>query len=289
MNEVQTADANSAAGSSPVAGNELETEGLISTVETPVQSGADTTVADAADAKQAQPGDDLKGQKEDKPEVTADDKLPFHQHPRFKELTSQNAAMRQELAQLRELVQRQTQQEPQLDFVPLQNLDDEKLAEWETNDKRGLYANLLRQARYELLGEIQSLDSRKNFNQSIASTFQRFAQENQGDPKHGIPGFEELWQAGVLQQYMNRNPGYNAMNAYNDIVRDKVKARDEALMREKLTADIRAKGAAGSVTQSTVGSRAVDAVDPELQDPDKYGGAKAVAIRRYIKRMRGAA
>ena len=99
---------------------------------------------------------------------------------------------------------------------------------------------------------------------------------------------------GRIKDFIMKNPGHNPMSAYYELkgdgdYKDRLdKAVAEAVKKKEadIYKNLKAKGKAGSKA-TTPGMTISDDLTAEEKNPDKFGGAKAVAARLWRKRQAG--
>lgn len=278
---------------------------LISTVEfaTP-PSTADTSKAD--DNSQQTPHADDDNNKDTKDaageeakakadagekESSDDGNVRFDKHPRFVELNTRmkeaetKAALAEE--KLRELETKldggEGKEGKDLPYKDVSQMTAEEIQEWQEEDPKGFYANMLQQAKHEIANEQRQEMSKQSKESAIAGTFEKYAKDN--------PDFDEMWDSGELKRFMEKNPGHNAISAHMALTGQKKQqeAIDAAVKEseKRIMANIKAKGNAKVLGQGPSSARpSNDSSPPDLKDTKQYGGLTAVLARRSMERDR---
>ena len=216
----------------------------------------------------------------------------FDKHPRFQELHKKVMAAEARDMKLETELESVKSQKPgdkpsdeKLPFRDISKMNDEEILEWQQDDPKGYYANVLHQAKHELSGELRGEMQNQNYEAQVESTFNEFAKEN--------PEFDEMWDRGELQRYMQNNPGHNAISAFmamtqTKTIEDKVAEAVKA-EREKMEKDFRTKRETQTLPSgpSATGTGTVAGQTPqELKDTKKFGGLTAVLAKRSAERQK---
>lgn len=308
---------NNDAGSSPVPAQAGE---LVSTVEflpsqkpagagTEPEGAKNTGAAKAGKDKQPNAGkeagaqdgkttDEKAGPDEGKPDGEED---RFDKHPRFQELhrrVKESDAVIRELRQtLNDLQARipvggdpggkdgKSPKDSGLPYRDVSAMKPEELLDWQSEDPKGYYQNILAQAKHELSGEFSKSLERRQQEDAIVSTYESFAKAN--------PDFDQMWDEGTLQAFMRSNPGHNAISAYHAITADaRVKAAVEKAVKEAESSFVknqRAKRSADVLPQGPSAPGAYTQGDEALKDSKKFGGTTTVLAQRLADRRRSQA
>lgn len=132
------------------------------------------------------------------------------------------------------------------------------------------YARLLRES---LLQDINA----EHRERKIKTTYEKYSEQN--------PDFEEMWDSGEIQKFLDANPGHNTISAHQMLTMEKriAQAKEAAIKEatEKLRADLRVKGKAAIVGQGPSGViNMSENSNQDLKEPKKFGGMYAVLARR---------
>lgn len=219
----------------------------------------------------------------------------FDKHPRFVELNERVKAAETSNADLRRQLQEQPKQPPggegseKLPFKDISKMEDEAILEWQQDDPKGYYANVLQQAKYEVGTDLAGKMDERNYESQIEHTFTEFAKQN--------PEFDEMWDRGELQRYMNSHAGHNAISAYRELTTDKriadESAKAVAEAEKKFNEGLKTKRESQTLSSGPAasgGGTVAGKTPPELQDTKKFGGLTTVLAKRSVdrlKKMRG--
>jgi hypothetical protein len=293
---------NTDAGSSPVP---AEVGGLVSTLEfqSPKPEAADADPEGAkntegtektAKGKEAEGGKTGEAGAKDKP-AGEDDR--FDKHPRFQEL---NRRVKESDDVIRKLEKTVTELSAKLSkpsgddaagvdgnapYKDISKMKAEELLDWQSEDPHGYYKNVLAQAKHELTAEFTHTSEQRAKEDAVVSTFENFAKQH--------PDFDEMWDAGDLQQFMQSNPGHNAISAYWAITAEaKVQEAAEKAAKEaeaKFIKNQRAKKVSDVLPQGPSAPAGSMVGDDALKDTKKFGGTTAVLAQRLADRRRSQA
>lgn len=279
---------------------------LVPTVELGIETIPEGDASSAPDDKgeggkegapEAKTGGEDEGGKPKDGGVQADDlDTRFDKHPRFVELNERVKAAETMNANLQRQLQDVQKQPPggegseQLPYKDIAEMSDEDLLEWQQDDPKGYYANVLQQAKHEVGQDLAGRMDERNYESQIEHTFTEFAKDN--------PDFDEMWDRGELQRFMQIHPGHNAISAYRELTYEKRIADESAKavadaekkwnegLKTKRESQTLSSGPAASGTGGTVAGK----TPPELQDTKKFGGLTTVLAKRSadrLKKMRG--
>jgi hypothetical protein len=292
---------NTDAGSSPQPAQIGE---LVSTVEfhSPKPAAADKTPEGAlkteAASKDSQPaaGKETEGGKTGKGEKAPGEDDRFDKHPRFQEL---NQRVRESDRIIRELKQQvsdltakagsppkgEKDDQGDLPFKDISKMKPEELLDWQSEKPHEFYQNVLAQAKHELSKEFTQNFEQRSREDAVVATYESFAKEH--------PDFDHMWDEGKLQEFMQSNPGHNAISAYWAITAEaKVAEAAEKAAKEaeaKFIKNQRAKRAADVLPQGPSAPGSFGTGDEALKDSKKFGGTTAVLAQRLADRRRSQA
>jgi hypothetical protein len=146
-----------------------------------------------------------------------------------------------------------------------------------------LVESITKQAEEKATAKFQETASKQSFEAGISKTYEAYAKAN--------PDFDEMWDAGEIQSFMEKNPGHNAISAHQALTVDQriadAKAQAEKDALAKIRADLRTKGKAAVLGSGPSGQVANPDQDQDLKDPKKFGGMYAVLARRSAARRAG--
>lgn len=282
---------NDSAGSSPAEIPYQAPGGeLISTVEYRDQiSDADKqtkpdTNADDKQMDKDQTSDGQKDGKEVAKEVASD---RFDQHPRFKEIVREKNDLKKAVADLTakmEVLSSRDDKGNKEKQDPMEGMDDAAIFEKLNNDPKKFLADLSAKIKTDTLMEMSKATEQEASRNRIVSGYETYAKSN--------PDFDEMWDAGKLQEFIAEHPEHNAISAHMAITSDKrlqeatekavadAIAKTQKQFQAKRGASVLSGGPASSVV---TGGKA----SAELADTKKVGGVTA-AIAARLERMRAA-
>ncbi|HBF43026.1 MAG TPA: hypothetical protein DDW42_05230 [Desulfobacteraceae bacterium] len=264
---------------------------LVSTIEfrSPDNSNADTSTNDAnnedtAGQKKADSNDE--GAKGDTGAQDGDKDLD--KNPRFIQLNermklaeARNASLEAKFNETQiKPSAKDTTEEPA--FKDVSKMTKEEILDWQTEDPQGYYANILAQAKQEISGDMKKDLNQRSVEDAVAGTYEQYAKDN--------PDFDKMWDTGEIKQYMDRNPGHNAISAHMAItgaaktqltVDEAVKAAEKRIMD-----NIRAKRENKVLSSGPSASRNSNETEitAEMRNTKEHGGLAAVLARRSLAR-----
>jgi hypothetical protein len=275
---------------------------LVSTVEFHNMKPADTGTepegakkTGAAEKTQPTEGKETEGGKK-AGEAAESEVDRFDKHPRFQELIKGRNEDRRVIAELKaemaELKAGRTRgkdggdgAEGDLPFKDISKMKTEELLDWQSEKPHEFYQNVLAQAKHELQSELSQGMERRSKEDAIVGTFEAFAQKNSD--------FDEMWDTGVLPEFMSKNPGHNAISAYYALTADaRLKAATEKAVKDAEAAFIknqRAKRVADVLPKGPSAPGGFTPGDEALKDSKKFGGTTAVLAQRLAERRRSQA
>lgn len=292
-----------AGASSPPAGTPSTSDELISTVELspamdadqPPPEGAKNGADEDATASGQEDGGEQtsNGQDVDKTPSDQDDSARFDKHPRFVELNRRMKAAEETNRQLLDRIDAlskpsttQADTSPKdLPYKDISAMTEEDLLDWQSEDPKGYIDNInkmveyrIEQSQQALLEKSQQASQMKDYETRVELTYDSYSKEN--------PDFEDMWNSGDLQRFMDENPGHTAISAHQQLTQDQrvQEAVKEAL--KKAESDRRSTRKAGAVLGAGPGrsSSPAPGSDDELKQPSKYGGKTSVLAARLAKR-----
>jgi hypothetical protein len=161
-------------------------------------------------------------------------------------------------------------------------MTSEQILDWQTEDPKGYYANILEQAKHEVAQTMRAdLDSR-SIEDAVVKTYEKYAAEN--------PDFDELWDSGELRAFMDKNPGHNAISAHMALTNEKKakEAIDKAVAdaEKRIMDNFKAKRESKVLGSGPSAARkaAETETSAELKDTKKHGGLMSVLTRRSLAR-----
>jgi hypothetical protein len=301
MPEENIQDANMTVSSSDPDGLLSSPDGSAAPIPTGDQNGDDAGKKDG-DAPASGANDDGKG----KAASGAEDEIRYDQLPRFQEL---NAKVKEEreariAAEAKLALLEKSPLNPdwlpaandQMDFKDTSKMTAEELREWQEDDPVGYAANLRKEAAWEARQAIKAESLRNDTVSRIEQTFNQYAKEN--------PTFNEMWESGEIERFMNEHPGHNAISAHMVMTAGKQsgdmkamidKAVAEAVAKatketeERVRKDFLAKRGATVISSTSAARSADDGVDTALKNTNQFGGTTTVLASRLAEMRRRAA
>lgn len=261
--------------SQPVATHQQED--LVSTVDQPVPEAEPEKDASPEEAQKTE------GKPDGGKETEAEGEVPFHEHPRFQELIREKNALKEQLAEVAEKQEAPDKTAEEPDYTDLGALDTEKLQDMMDEDPKGLFANLAKQIRTEVTGELTTLFEQQQREQSFLTEFEKFATAN--------PDFNDKWESGEIQTYMDKHPYVTDARAAYEILSAQGSAAQAAKDAEaKIMKNLKAKSLSKSIGAGPAATgRPAGQTPVELKDTKPYGGLTAVLAQRSAQRMKGVA
>ena len=208
---------------------------------------------------------------------------------RDKEKDARMEALERKLAALEN-----PQEEEPPPYEDVSGKSNEEILEALEEDPLGFLKNFAQQVRYEVKQDMMTTQqeterqkSLEDFQSRAGKTYGKFAEDN--------PEFQEMWDNGKLKDYMDDNPGHNAMSAYREIKWGDMVSKDDVKKQiQKAIADTEKKfGARSSASKSVLkdtpssGDRSVSQSNAELKDTNKRGGLISVIANRLERAKAG--
>ena len=271
-------------------------DGLVPTVEgIPTMVDPDSGAAPPGGAK---PEGKEEGKEEPKAEGKeegdkkgAEEDTPFHEHPRFTQLNdrmktaeSRNTQLEGEIRSLKEKPSGDApakRKQGELPFKDTSEMKPEELIEWQNEDPHGYRKNLVAEAEYNIERKMDGKLAREREDTAVESTYEGFAKDN--------PEFDEMWDRGEIQRFMEKNLGHNAISAYLVLTKDKTVKDAKAEAEKEIQDNLRAKRESQVLTSGPSAAAAATAAnqpDPELLDTKKHGGLTSVLAKRSEERQK---
>ncbi|MDD4456313.1 MAG: hypothetical protein PHC98_01870 [Syntrophotalea acetylenica] len=243
--------------------------------------GKEKTGEEAGDGKESAEADSSSGQE-----------TRYDKDPAWQRIIQERNEARAKLAALESKGQPPEKQESEeLPYKDITKMSPEEVREWMEDDPIGYEANRFAQFHYESRKLLEQEQVQKTETNKIVDTFTQYAKEN--------PDFDELWNSGKIEAFMQSNPGHNAISAHMMItssnrnadidkrIADAVaKATKEA--EEKVVKNFQAKRNATVLSEGPA-HRGGDNEGPpaELKNTKQFGGKTAVMAQR-LAAMRNA-
>lgn len=301
----------------PSAASSPEAPASTSSDETQITQGSatETTATEsAADDGAATPEGEKSGQ--DQEQSSTDPQTDrLDKHPRFKQVVTERRQFKEALdaeriarAQLEgrlqalETAQQQTKPvAPNVDYDAELAAIDRKL---EKGDIDLSQARAMERKLNEARFSEQVLAFKEQVSQQAATERQATAEQAKAAAEQAKvdaladqfikanPDFLELQESGEIADFLKQNPLHDNVSAYYALKAQKADAAHKAELdaavkaaEEKVRKDFAAKQSAKTLTGSTSSPPAApNGPDPELANPEKYGGINAVLARRLVAR-----
>lgn len=205
-----------------------------------------------------------------------EDNVPFHKHPRFRELIK-------ERNELKEMLEKQNQTQPSEEkqaegdstYDKLMNMSDEELLELNTEKPREMLNMMTEAIRNKVTDEVRQEQQKNEIESKTMNTYEQYAEEN--------PDIIDMWESGELKNFLEKNPAHNPISAHMYLTRE---SRENEL-REKLEKEIAEKYSNrqtardnARVLSKTPAADYKQESSPELKDTKSNGGLAAVLTSR---------
>lgn len=283
---VETTGSDTDAGSSPDV--ELEAiedfDGLVSTTEfkeVPIDKEIQET--------------DTSEKTEHKIEDTKSKETPYHEDPRFQALIKEKNEYKETASKVKgleakiEKLDKGTVGKGYSSKILAMSAED--IIEKFTNNPHAIFKDFAGDIRAEVFREIATnnkTDKQNDLREASAEAEKGTLAQFFSDKSDGV----KMLQDGSIQKFMKENPGHNAMSAYNNLSGAETisKSDSDKLVKDavkeatkQLTKEIKAMGNAGSKF-TTTSKKTVRNQSDEMKNPDKHGGPRAVAVKRFRER-----
>ena len=90
--------------------------------------------------------------------------------------------------------------------IDVSSLEHEDLVAMMADDPKGFISNLTSIIHEQVSKGVREENATSRYNNSVEKTIDQYADDN--------PDFETMWDEGKLQEYMEKNPGHNAISAH---------------------------------------------------------------------------
>jgi len=265
-----------------------------STVEEQAENTGETQSKTEAETKTD--GDDKKTGEEDGGKTDAESSggqdTRYDKDPAWQRIIQERNEARTKLAALEAKGQPPEKQEPEeLPYKDITKMSPEEVREWMEDDPIGYEANRFAQFHYESKKLLEQEQTQKATTSKIEDTFTSYAKEN--------PDFDELWNSGKIEEFMQAHPGHNAISAHMilsaqtrnaDIEKRIADAAATAAKEaeERVIKNFQAKRNATVLSEGPAHRGGGDNGAPaELKNTKQYGGKTAVMAQR-LEAMRNA-
>jgi hypothetical protein len=289
-------------------------EGLISTTEFLTTSEGDEDTEESQASAEEGGKTDGEGSEdelsdEEKAAKEEADKLDktFQDSPRFQQMHKQNKELTRNLTNLEGQVQNLTTQLTAVignkqpgnqddnqgpTFQDISQMTDETIIETLESDPKGFLANFGAQIAHETEQRIMGLlktqgikNQQTSQEQAIRDLYAKYETDN--------PDFVDMWEAGTISEYMDKNPGTSPIAAHKILKAraeaEETKTASEAAItkareeeRKKLASKKQTRVIKGGPSDGSVSSQS--AVDAELENTKNSGGLIATLTNRSLRR-----
>lgn len=272
----------------------INPDDLIATVDEPMPN-VPSEETKKTDEEVKEEVDKAAAEVEEKPAAQAqEDESRFDKHPRFQELIQSKNDMKEELKTLRTQVSEGLKKEPEKDpgYKDVSKMTADEVREWMEEDPVAYTANIAKQIRAEVTKDVEGQFSQRSHEDKMLKTFDDYAAKNET--------FDQMWDSGEIQRFIDKNPGHNAISAHMALMSDgnakgveiQIKDATEKAIKEteeRMIKNFKAKKGAqvlssGPTTTGTVQGK----IAPELKDPKKFGGINTVLAARLRERRQAA-
>ncbi|MCG7854192.1 MAG: hypothetical protein MIO92_16875, partial [Methanosarcinaceae archaeon] len=262
-------------------------DGLISTVEYQVKAEKEAPVVEDTEDVDISDGAEQKT-----PEATPEktEKQDFHEHPRFKELIEEKNELKRKLEEVAQKVEAKPEKpaEETPDYNDIMSMEDDDIIDQVTSDPKGFFSNYAKQLAHEIKTELRTA-KKIEAEQNEVATFQERATKTYQDFFDSTPDGQALLDSGSIRDFVNSNPGHNAISAYYALTGDaQVQAKIEAAKKEteaRIYKELKSAGKSRSTATQTGGRIINTDKSPEMMNPDKFGGRDKVLLDRLRARQ----
>jgi len=231
------------------------------------------------------------------------EKVPFHEHPRFKEVIESRKQLQAKVDELEKRLSSQAtpptqQQKRQVNILQqIASMKDDELRDMLDENPKQVLSTTVQAAVEEALSRVdqhlkmtEEEKRTQTYQEGIKKTFDTFGEQHED--------FWPMWESGELKKFMESNPGHNAISAYNvlkaDSANQTMQEKIDAAVKEavakkeqEMLNNIKAKRSAQTLSPGA--SRGPgDGPPRELQDTKAKGGLTATLAER-LKAMRQSA
>lgn len=270
---------------------------LIATVDEPIPVSSEETLKtdEEVKAEETKAAEAEKKEADEKAATQAqEDEARFDKIPRFKELIESNTTSKEKIKSLQKQIDEGLKPEKPEDpgYKDVSKMTATEMREWMEEDPIAYTANIAKQIRAEVTKDVEGQFSQRSHEDKMLKTFDDYAAKNET--------FDQMWDSGEIQRFIDKNPGHNAISAHMALMSDgnakgveiQIKdATEKAIKKteERMIKNFKAKKGAqvlssGPTTTGTVQGK----IAPELKDPKKFGGINTVLAARLRERRQAA-
>lgn len=262
--------------------------GLIDTVDRPMPVSSEETQKTDEEIEEEKIST-AKAEEEKAAVQAQEDDARFDKHPRFQELIQSKNAMKEELKTLRSQVEESLKKEPEdPGYKDTSKMTVDEIRDWMEDDPAAYMANAAKQIRAEVTAEVEGRLSQRSYDDKVLKTLNDYAAKNET--------FDQMWDSGEIQRFVEANPGYDAISAHMALTSEdnaknieiKVKEAVEKAVKEteeRIIKNFKAKRGAQVLSSGPASTGTVQGkVAPELKEPKKFGGVNTVLAARLKER-----
>ena len=291
------------AGESSNPAPQTHSDELISTVDIRPTMDADTPPEGGDKSEAGTEGETAEGTGKEGKEGADGDDSRFDKHPRFIELNTRmksaeetsakllqsNQEMVKQIAALTAKPKTEGKDDTELPYKDVTKMTEDELLDWQSEDPKGYFENQAKMVQYQIEKGISSAleksseqSKQKDLESQVEATYQSYAKEN--------PDFDQMWDKGEIQAYMEAHPGHNAISAHMHLTREAStqKMIDDAVAKALADADKarRSTRKAGAILPSGPTTTPTSAAnsDAMLKNPKQFGGDTSVLAERLERR-----
>jgi len=225
-------------------------------------------------------------EEEDEPDGEDDDKQKTVPYDRFKSVIDEKNRYKDEFLEMKrrldEIESRvksgdddtgsKEETPPLEDILSLE--DEQEILDAFQEDPKGFISGLLDRAKYELKQEVETVESEKEYYDTLKKNLDDFAEKHDG--------FIEFATSDKAIDYIREHPEHNAVSAYlvEEYIPKAIKQAKEEGRREAINY-LKTKGHASVLDGgSGLGDGGHYDVDDDLKETDKHGGLREVLVNR---------
>jgi hypothetical protein len=183
---------------------------LIATVDEPIPASSEETqkTDEEIKAEETTVAEAEKKEAEEKIAIQAqEDETRFDKIPRFKELIESNNASKEQIKSLQKQVDEGLKKESDdPGYKDVSKMTAGEIRDWMDEDPVAYTANIAKQIRAEVTKDVEGRFSQQSQEDKILKTFDDYAAKNET--------FDQMWDTGEIQRFIDKNPGHNAISAH---------------------------------------------------------------------------
>lgn len=226
---------------------------------------------------------------EDKTDDSETKKRDYHEDPAWQRIIRERDAALKENAELK--LRQTPEDDGNKEFIDLSTKTEEEIAEWMNDDPAGFAENQRKAIKYEIMQDMKAEQREKETQSAIDKTFSEYSKRHPDNDDN--TGFVQMWESGKIQEFMEKNPGHNAISAHimlneehmSQSIEGRIKKGIEdgvARVKEKLLKENKARVRTDGLDSGP--SYTPGDEDDELKDTKKKGGLISVLAARSARR-----